>query len=128
MRRAERGRSHGRLPPYGREILDLRERGLIPVGRMFVALDTWSHGKSYARVVVTPDLDPSELDFTFLAGLDVELVWLPEVTSVERRDAAIRAILRCLPERLMLWTAGGDVPRLTWIKSNAVGVELQEFA
>lgn len=116
-----------KLPAYGRKILELRRKGLVPKGRVIVSLDSWDYGKRYARVVVPPDVDPAALDFSFLAGLDVEIVWSPYLTTVERRNAAIRAILQRSPERLLMWVIG-TVTRLVWIKSKDVGIELAEFA
>lgn len=118
-----------RLPAFGREILDLRRRGLVPAGRVVVALDTWDYGKNRARVVVAQDADPAALDFSFLAGLDVELVWLPLSTPRPRCDALIGAVLAHRPERLLMWIVGGEQPtELVWIKSKLVGVERAEYA
>jgi hypothetical protein len=119
--------ARARLPAFGRKLLALRRQGLVPACRVVVALDKWKHGRSYARVVVPEDTEPNELDFSFLAGLDVELVWSPYLTTVERRNAAIRAILKPSPERLIMWVLGTET-RQVWIKSKAVGIELAEFA
>lgn len=123
-----RATTQKRLPPFGRELLELRRKGLVPQGRVVVALDTWNYGKRYARVVVTPELEPGDLDFHFLAGLDlVELVWLPTKTSKDRRDATIRAILAANPQRMVMHVIG-DPAELVWIKSKLVGVERAEYA
>lgn len=91
-----------------------------------VSLDTWQYGKAYSRCVVPPDLDPAELDLCFVAALDVILVFEPQRTAIERRDALIRELLKCRPTTLRV-CAMGDVIRWTWIKSRAVGIELEEF-
>lgn len=133
-----RASTQKRLPAFGREILELRRKGMVPAvqrnghacTRFFVTLDTWDYGKDYARVVVTPEHDPAALDFSFVAGLDVELMWLPRATSLARRDATIRALVRANPQRLMLWTVGTGEPvtRATWIISKGFGLELAEYA
>lgn len=116
-----------RLPAFGRELMELREQGLIPAdGMCIVSLDSWAYGKGRARVVVTPDVEPDSLDFSFTAAIDVTLVHVPTLTSIERRDACIRALLRCNPTRLLVCTIS-DVIKLTWIKSRSVGIELEEF-
>lgn len=126
MRAAQRA-PHKRLPAFGREILELRRKGLVPQGGVIVAIDTWNYGTHRARVVIAPDVDPGALDYSFLAALDVELVWLPKVTSAARRDVTIRAILRCNPKRLLMWAIGAD-PEVVWIKSVLVGIERAEYA
>jgi hypothetical protein len=66
-----------RLPAYARELADARRQGLVPdVGFIVVAMD-WDLGGSMdglVRVVVPPNHEPSKMDFSFLAGLNVILV------------------------------------------------------
>lgn len=126
MRAATRTQAK-RLPAFGREILELRRRGLRPQGRVILSLDSWHYGEGRARAVITADVDPAALDYSFLAGLDVEIVWLPKVTSAERRDATIRTVLRYAPQRLLVWILG-DQPGVMWIKSKEVGIERSEYA
>lgn len=128
MRAATRTQAK-RLPAFGREILELRRRGLRPRGGIILAIDSWNYGigTSRARAVITPDLDPAALDYSFVAGLDVELVWLPKLTPKERLDATIRAVLRCAPQRLLVWNMG-EQAGVKVIKSKEVGIELAEYA
>jgi hypothetical protein len=117
-----------RLPPYGRELMQMREAGLVPAdGMCVVSLDSWQYGKGRSRVVITADLDPEQINFAFVAGIDATIIHDPCITSTDRRNACIRALLRFNPTRLLVCTLG-DVTRLQWIKSKAVGVELAEFA
>jgi hypothetical protein len=116
-----------RLPAYGRELLELRRRGLVPdPPEVRVSIDLWDWAKTRTRVVISPDSDPANLDFSFLSGLDVIVGWFPRITTLERRDAAIRSILRALPQRLLLF-GYGTAATVTWIKSVGLGVELEEF-
>jgi hypothetical protein len=116
-----------RLPAFGRALVELRRRGLVPnPPQIYVAIDWWKWRRGRLQVVVTPDSDPAELDFAFLAGLDVIVGWRPELTSRERRDSAIRAILRGVPQRLLLFVYG-EGPAHVWIKSVGSGIEPSEF-
>jgi hypothetical protein len=116
-----------KLPAFGRELTELRRRGLVPnPPEVRVAIDSWEWARGRTRVVIAPDADPSTLDFSFVAGLDVLVGWWPAITARERRDAAIRSILRGLPRRLLVLQYGQE-PAILWVKSQSVGIELAEF-
>jgi hypothetical protein len=116
-----------RLPAFGRELLDLRRKGLVPnPPEVFVSVDSWDWAKNRTRVVVASDAEPADLDFSFVAGIDVWLGWWPDKTPIERRNATVRAILACLPLRVIM-IAHEDTPRFVWIKSVQLGIELAEF-
>lgn len=115
-----------RLPPFGKELLELRKRGMRPESIIICAIDTWRYGMAYARVVIPEDLQPEEVTFAFVAGLDVAIVWLPEITSIERRDAVARQILKFDPISLRIVEVADPIGWI-WIKSRAKGVEMPEF-
>lgn len=123
---------HQPLPAYGRELLELRRQGLVPAHHLvLIALDSWKWGRSSAgswyRLVISPEHDPAELDFSMVAGLDVLLCYAPAVTLVARRDAAIRKILRANPASLRVIDMVD--PQLGFfIKSRKRGIELPEYA
>src|ERR1700687_1367072 len=59
------------LPAGACRLLEKRNRGLAPIGTLFVALGR-NLGKHYDwRIVVGPDDDPEALDLTVVAGLGV---------------------------------------------------------
>jgi hypothetical protein len=71
-----------RLPAFGKDLLELRQKGLVlDPPEVFVSLDSWKWALSRARVVVSKDADPVELELCFVAGI---AVWLG---SVAARDA-----------------------------------------
>jgi len=107
--------------------MEMREAGLVPSdGLIVVSLDSWNYGKRYARCVVPADLDPTTLNFAFVAGLDVFLVYDRAQTVLERRDAVIRQLLRYRAATLRA-VGMGDPCEWSIIKSRAVGIELKEF-
>ena len=120
--------SRKRLPPYGRELMQMREAGLVPANEtIVVGLDTWNYGRAFARCVIPPDLEPADCNLAFVAGLDVIVVYEPARTMPERRAALVRELLRMNPTTLRT-VAMGDPIEWKWVKSRAVGIELTEFA
>lgn len=115
-----------RLPPFGRELLELRQRGMRPASGIICAIDTWDYGRAYARVVVSKELAPQELTFNFVAGLDVAVVWVPTITSIERRDAVARQLMKFDPASLRIIEVADPIGWI-WVKSRARGVEMPEF-
>lgn len=117
-----------RLPAYGRGLLETRRRGLVPPGPyIFVCLDGWNWFKGFSRVVVPPDLDPRNTDFRFVAGLDVVLRYDPEITMPERVDATVLELLPCLPTSLRTLVVGDPVCEFAYVKSRALGIELEKY-
>lgn len=121
------GHTQPRLPAFGRELLELRRQGLRPEGLLVVALDTWEFGKAYARAVIAKDVEPANTNFAFVADLDVALIWLPTLTPIARRDAAIRRILFFNPASLRVIVMADPVGWI-WVKSHARGLEMPEMA
>jgi hypothetical protein len=120
------------LPAFGRELLDIRVRGLVPArswcnAHVLIVVDNWSIARNRWRLVVAPEADPERLDFSGCAGLDCIIIHDSRSTEPARLDAAIRSVLRGLPSSLATFNVvAPHVARL--IKSRAVGIELAEFA
>ena len=91
-----------RFPPFAREIMDIRRRGLVPVRPIVVALDSWDWGKTYPRIVIPKDSDPADLDFCAIAGLTVYFVWSPKVSAPERAATVHSALSGFLPAHLTI--------------------------
>jgi hypothetical protein len=125
---AKRAASYGKLPAYGRRLMQLRQQGLVPdPPEIIVCLDSWKWARGRARVVVAYDQEPGDLDLSFVAGLDVRVVYRPWITFTGRRDALIRNLVRCGPTRL--YVHDQDNPRNDfWVISQLVGLERQEYA
>lgn len=130
MSRPHRSAPHARLrlPAFGRELLELRRKGLVPNPReCIVCIDNWKWATNKTRVVVAPDADPALLDFSMLADLDVTVPHSLKVTPPARRDALLRALVRANPRRI--YALDMDLPAASFfVKSVAAGVERQEYA
>jgi sporulation-control protein spo0M len=65
-----------RLPPNGRQLVDLRRAGRVPLRQGFgqiAILPDWGFEVSGAFVTVPPEFNLADLDFCFVAGLEVVL-------------------------------------------------------
>lgn len=76
-----------RFPPYGKQLDELRRKGLVPSARVIVTTD-WSIGKLFPRVIIKPNTSASSYKFDYLAGLGVQIVYfdcdaamLPNLTA-----------------------------------------------
>ena len=76
-----------RLPPNARALFDLRRRGRIPVPGPFghvSVLPDWGLTVAGAYVIAPPSIEPSDLDFCFVAGLSVAIFCrLTELSPVD---------------------------------------------
>lgn len=114
-------RAQRHFPAYGREIADLRRRGLVPVGTVVVAVDLWHLGRSYPRVVVPAELEPDGVDFTMLAGLELFLAWHSRTTQMSRLNAMVDALVAVRPA--FLWVCPVDEPQRAFVAvSRRLGI------
>lgn len=60
-------------PPYGKQLNDLRQIGLVPSQRIIVTTD-WKLGAAYPRIVIPAGAQIEQLIFNYLAGLCVQIV------------------------------------------------------
>lgn len=83
-----------RLPPHGRRLLELRQRGLVPVsGQVAIAIDAWSyvHRDREGAIVLPAGEDPMSFDLRFVAGLPVLLV--VDERRLTRADAVATLVM-----------------------------------
>jgi hypothetical protein len=104
------------LPAYGRELLDIRRRGLVPHPRLVIVNVGWNASKAHGPhilgygVVVPDEDDPEGLDFCGVAGLPVLVVARYE-TPVERVHAIVNQVLKFAPLSVRVWRLiSGETP------------------
>jgi len=117
-----------RLPAFGRELVALRLRGLVPGRTVVVSLDSWRWGRAFCfyQLVISAELNPLETDFCMIAGLDTILAWSSRVTTIARRDAVIRSVARSMP--LSLWVVDMVAPEESFfVASRSRGIERPEY-
>ncbi|MEO9061146.1 MAG: hypothetical protein ABI270_03775, partial [Nitrosospira sp.] len=67
-------REYKRFPPYGKQLMQLRQSGKIPARTVMVTFD-WKLARAYPRIVISDDTPAAKLNFDYLAGLPVEVVY-----------------------------------------------------
>lgn len=87
-----------RFPPYGRQLNDMRHAGFIPDNRIIVTTD-WSLGAAYPRIVITGDIPIVKLNFYYLSGLSVQIVYHENETKII--SDLVDEILKDKPKALM---------------------------
>ena len=119
-------RNSKRLPPYGKQFLAMREAGKAPAKTVIVSFD-WDLAQAYPRIIIPNDVSPAEIEFKFLAGLPVQIIYRSK--DAHRVDALVQEILRVNPCLLATFALDlvGTAPALTIIKSY-VDVEIAEAA
>lgn len=90
--------NYKRLPSYGKALLELRRAGKMPAKRVVVTF-SWNIGRAYPRIVLADDTPPEMLEFGFLAGLSVQIVYHKK--DAHRINAIAGAILRINPSCLI---------------------------
>ena len=87
-------RNYKRLPPYGKQLMTIREAGKAPARMVIVAFD-WDLGKAYPRIIIPDNPTPAEIEFRFLAGLPVQIPYRNK--DAHRVDALIQEIAKVNP-------------------------------
>src|SRR5690242_11548733 len=77
-------RNYKRMPPYGKQLMAIREAGKVPIRIVVVCFD-WNQARTYPRVIIPADATPENLDFRFLAGLPVQIIY--RSTDAHRMEA-----------------------------------------
>ena len=86
-----------KFPPYGKQLLKLRNQGKIPNKLLMVVFD-WLIGRAYPRIVITEEALPKETEFKYLAGIPVQIVFSQK--EAHRVDGFAQEILKVNPSFL----------------------------
>lgn len=90
--KAKPGHNYKRLPPYGKQLMSIREAGKAPSRMVIVAFD-WDLAHAYPRIIIPDDLTPAEIEFRFLAGLSVQITYrgkdAPRVDAIAQEIAQV---------------------------------------
>jgi hypothetical protein len=115
-----------RLPPYGKSLLAIRQAGKVPSKTVMVNFD-WDLAQAYPRIVIPDDAIPAEIEFKFLAGLPVQIIYRSK--DAHRVDAVVQEIMRVNPRSLATFALDlvGTGDALTLIKPYQ-SVEVAEAA
>ncbi len=61
-------------PPYGKQLMEMRQDGEIPKFMVYVVF-SWELARKSPRIVIPDDLSHEGLDFDYLAGLPVQIAY-----------------------------------------------------
>jgi hypothetical protein len=118
-----------RLPPFGREILDARQRGYRPrklgFGHLIINLDWQAPHAAMQRIVIPPDMPASSVNLSFVAGLHLTLIVGGD--DVQRASDVAAECLKAGAEIVdvvdLPALAAGDDPAACWTrKTQAEGL------
>jgi len=90
-------RKYKRFPPYGKKLMLLRRSGKVPAQVIMVVFD-WKDGRTYPRIVIDGDTPIESLEFSYLSGITVQIVYCSQ--DADRVDAVAQAILKVNPSFL----------------------------
>ena len=84
-------------PAFGKKIMLLRKSGKVPAQVTMVAFN-WKLGRAYPRIIITEDTNTETLQFNYLSGIPVQIVY--SCQNAGRVDAVAQAILKVNPSFL----------------------------
>ena len=87
-----------RSPAYGKQLMQLRLAGNVPPNSVVVTFD-WDIGAYFPRIVIAEPVPFDGLEFRFLAGLDVMIVYRNKDAS--RVMELAQEILKVNPRSLL---------------------------
>lgn len=96
-RKTNRDLNYKQMPAYGKRFLTMRQSGQAPSRRVMATFD-WDLAKAYPRIVIADDTPADELNFSYLAGLSVQIVYRSK--DAHRVSGVIDAILEVNPSCL----------------------------
>lgn len=125
-----------KLPPYGRAVMEARDGGDLELVRVFYGTDCWQHAKDNAPALCVPaqDYEAGKYDWTLVAGLPVEMVWLDgdkaqELAAELAAQAAPVTVTANGRQRTVtdfLFTALGLLPPALWSVEKEADYERRE--
>jgi hypothetical protein len=86
-----------KFPAYGKKLFELRKRGKIPRKILQVVFD-WKIARAYPRIIIQEEVKPEDLEFCYLAGLPVQVVF--SKSEAHRVDGFSQEILKVNPSFL----------------------------
>lgn len=89
--------NYKRLPPYGKQFMSIRAAGKAPSKTVMVSFD-WDLANAYPRIIIPDDISPSQIEFRYLAGLAVQIIFRGK--DAHRVDGLAQEIMKVNPSLL----------------------------
>lgn len=90
-------------PPYGKKLMLQRQVGQIP-SKIVMIVFNWYLARAYPRIVITEDMSPENMEFSFLSGIPAQVVYNNE--NAYRVDVVVQEILKVNPSFLSTFALG----------------------
>jgi len=84
-------------PAFGKRLMLIRQTGKVP-SKVVMVVFNWKLGAAYPRIVITEDTNTETLQFGYLSGIPVQIVYCSQ--DAGRVDAVAQAILAVNPSYL----------------------------
>lgn len=84
-------------PPFGKRLTLMRQIGKVP-SKVVMVVFNWKLGAAYPRIIITEDTNTETLEFGYLSGIPVQIVYCSQ--DAGRVDAVAQAILAVNPSYL----------------------------
>jgi len=84
-------------PPFGKRLTLMRQIGKVP-SKVVMVVFNWKLGAAYPRIIITEDTNTETLEFGYLSGIPVQIVYCSQ--DANRVDAVAQAILKVNPSYL----------------------------
>jgi len=87
-------------PAFGKKLMLFRQSGKVP-SKVVMVVFNWELGRAYPRIIITEDTNTETLEFGYLAGVPVQIVYCSQ--DAGRVDAVAQAILAVNPSYLSIF-------------------------
>ena len=92
--KTNRDLNYKQMPAYGKQLMELRRSGKIPSRTVMVTFD-WKLARAYPRIVIADQTPAARLNFDYLAGLPVKVVYRQK--DAHRISDVVDGILKVNP-------------------------------
>jgi hypothetical protein len=86
-----------KFPPYGKKLMELRNQGKIP-SKILMIVFSWNLARAYPRIIIPEDTRPNETEFSYLAGIPVQIIFSEK--EAHRVNELAQEILKVQPSFL----------------------------
>ncbi len=89
--------AYKKFPPFGRMLFELRQTGKISAQTVMIVFD-WNTAITYPRIVLASNISPDTLQFDYLAGLPVQIIFRDK--DAHRVNSVVQEIIKVNPSFL----------------------------
>ncbi len=111
-------------PAFGKRLMLIRQTGKVP-SKVVMVVFNWKLGRAYPRIIITEDTNTETLEFGYLSGIPVQIVYCSQ--DAGRVDAVAQAILAVNPSYLSTFALDlVDIGKATTILKPLQNIQIKE--